>query len=268
MTTFKEFEHHGWQEVASRYHAAFSAVTTQSVEPLLDAVGADRGTRLLDLACGPGYATAGAAARGATVLGIDFSSEMIAEARKRYPGIPFEEGDAEDLSFGDGEFDAVVMNYGMLHLSHPELAVAESHRVLRPGGRFAFTVWDVPEKTRGLGIVLEAIQKHGDLNVPIPAGPPFFRFSDEAESRRLLSEAGFINAFMTRVPQLWQLASADDLFDIFYHGSVRNAALLRAQTASALSAIRSEIRAGVERFRRGNLFELPTPAVLSVAVKP
>ena len=58
--------------------------------------------RVLDVATGPGYVAGAAAASGATVVGLDFSPPMIAEARRRYPDIEFHEGDAEALPFDDG----------------------------------------------------------------------------------------------------------------------------------------------------------------------
>jgi ubiquinone/menaquinone biosynthesis C-methylase UbiE len=260
---FRQFEHQGWQAIASRYHSGFASVTIQSVPALLDAAHVAEHVRVLDVACGPGYVAAAATARGAAATGIDFSSEMVEEARGRYPGIDFREGDAEELSFPDSSFDALVMNFGMLHLGRPERALQEAHRVLRPGGRIAFTVWDKPEESLGFGIVLDAIKKHGELNVPIPPGPPFFRFSDHQESKRVLAAAGFTNVIVTRVPQTWRLPEADALFDVMYHGSVRNAALLRAQKPEVLEAIRSEMRTEVERAR----YELPMPVVLTAAEK-
>ena len=260
---FRQFEHQGWQEIASRYHAGFASVTIQSVPVLLDAAHIAKDVRVLDVACGPGYVAAAATARGAAATGIDFSSEMVEEARGRYPGIDFREGDAEELSFPDSSFDAVVMNFGLLHLGRPERALEEAHRVLRPGGRIAFTVWDKPEKSLGFGIVLGAIQKHGDLNVPIPPGPPFFRFSDHEESKRVLAAAGFTNVRVTRVSQTWRLPSPDALFDVMYHGSVRNAALLRGQKPDVLEPIRIDIRTEVDRARN----ELPMPAVLASGEK-
>lgn len=260
---FRRFEHLGWQEVASRYHSGFAAVTTQSTDALLDAVRAGRGMRLLDVACGPGYITAAAASRGAVATGIDFSSEMIQEASGRYPGLDFREGDAEQLAFGDSEFTAVVSNFGMLHLGRPEVAIQEAFRVLETGGRIAFTVWDNADKAIAFGIVIGAIRKYGDLNVPIPPGPPFFRFSDPEESRRVLSAAGFKNPVVTQVPQIWRLESAEALFDVMYNGSVRNAAVLRAQNPDALEAIRGAIRRGVEEYHG----EIPMPAVLATADK-
>jgi SAM-dependent methyltransferase len=260
---FRHFEHLGWQEVASKYHNGFAAVTTQAAVALLDAARAGSDVRVLDVACGPGYIAAAAASRGAAATGIDFSSEMILEARARYPGLDFREGDAEQLAFRDSEFEAVVSNFGMLHLGRPELAIREAHRVLQPGGRIAFTVWDTADKAIGFGIVIAAIQKYGDLNVPIPPGPPFFRFSDPEESKRFLSTAGFKNPAVIQVPQVWCLESADALFDVMYHGSVRNAALLRAQKPDVLEAIRAEIRAGVKRYDN----TLTMPAVLATAEK-
>jgi SAM-dependent methyltransferase len=257
---FREFEHAGWETLPKRYHEGFASLTVQAIVPLLDAVLAKRGTKLLDVASGPGYVANAAAERGASVVGIDFAAAMIADASRRYPAVEFREGDAEELPFADASFDAVTMNFGLLHLGRPERAIAEAHRVLRTGGRFGFTVWAKPEEARGFGIVLGAIQKHGNMNAPIPAGPPFFRFSDAGECRRVLMEAGFSKPDVRSVPQTWRLDSPDTLFDIMAGSTVRTGALLRAQTPQALAAIRAEVIASSRR-------ELPMPAVLASATK-
>jgi SAM-dependent methyltransferase len=264
---FHEFEHQGWQKAASRYGPGFGVVTMQAIKPLLNAAGARRGIRLLDVACGPGYAAAAAAERGCSVTGVDFSSEMVAIARQENPGIEFLEGDAERLNFPDSSFDAAVMNFGMLHLGNPERAIGESYRVLRRGGRYSFTVWDTPDKAIGFGIVLQAIQTHGDMSVPLPPGPPFFRFSDPSESTRALNAAGFTDVHVTIVPQIWRLDSAEVLLTTFRTAAVRTAALLNMQTAGALQAIRQEIVQRAEEFRKADVIELPMPAVLASGLK-
>jgi len=265
---FRSFEHDGWQSAAHRYHEAFGELTGQSVTALLDAVGAGRGMRLLDVASGPGYVAAAAAERGAEVVGIDFSAAMVAQARQKYPDIEFREGDAEALPFPDRRFEAVVMNYGLLHLGQPEQALAEIHRVLRSSGRVGFTVWSKPEEAIGFEIVLRAIEAHGSLDVALPPAPPFFRFSDPQECYRSLLEAGFVSPHVTRIPQIWRLRSPEALFEIMREATVRTAGLLRAQSKEILDAIRSAVREASLNYLRGDMIELPMPAVLASAVKP
>jgi ubiquinone/menaquinone biosynthesis C-methylase UbiE len=152
--------------------------------------------RVLDVAAGPGYVAAGADARGAHAVGIDFAADMVSEARRRYPNIEFHEGDAENLAFDTSSFDAVVCAFGLLHMADPNKAIAEAYRVLRPDGRFAFTVWSGPDRHDFFAIVLKALQEHGntpsiaaagpaDLPVQRPSGMP--RCADAGWLRRCLS---------------------------------------------------------------------------------
>jgi SAM-dependent methyltransferase len=160
---FHDFEQSGWQRAAGRYGDAFGGLTSQTIARLLNAARVERGTRLLDIASGPGYVAAAAAAQGATACGIDFSSEMVRLAAGRYPGIRFLEGDAEALPFPDASFDAATINFGVLHLARPDAALAEARRVLVAGGRCALTVWAKPDVSVGFGIVLRAIETHGRM---------------------------------------------------------------------------------------------------------
>ena len=125
FSEFHDFEQAGWEKAAASYERGFGDVTIQSVGPILDAVGAGPGVRLLDVACGPGYVAAAAARRKSSVIGIDFSPSMVALASRRNPGLEFIEGDAESLDFQECSFDAVVMNFGMLHLARPAAAISE-----------------------------------------------------------------------------------------------------------------------------------------------
>src|SRR5438552_12843642 len=147
---FRTLEHTGWQGAARYYDEAFGSLTRQAVDPLLDSAQVRSGARTLDVASGPGYAAAAAAGRGARVAALDFSSAMVELARSQNPDMEFREGDAEALPFPEASFDAVVMNFGMLHLAHPERAVAEAFRVLDAGGRHALTGWAKPGEAVGV----------------------------------------------------------------------------------------------------------------------
>lgn len=268
QNSFHDFEQAGWEKVAVDYDRGFGALTSQSIAPLLDAVGAAPQVRILDVASGPGYVASAAVRRGCSVIGVDFSSSMVALAARLNPGLEFQQGDAEALEFPDASFDAVVMNFGMLHLEKPEKAIGEAFRILRPCGRYAFTVWDTPEQTTGFRIVLDALQAHGDMNVPLPPGPPFFRFSDPEEARKTLEAAGFGQVQTRQVPQIWKLDSEAALLKIFREAAVRTAALLNAQTDDALERIQKEIEQKCAPFRQGQNIELSMPSILTCALKP
>jgi ubiquinone/menaquinone biosynthesis C-methylase UbiE len=266
--SFRQFEHSGWQNIPQQYHQAFGDLTAQSIEPLLDAAGVKKGTKILDIATGPGYVAAAAARRGATVIGVDFSAAMIEEAKRQYPNIEFREGDAERLPFGNNLFDAAVMNFGVLHLGRPDEALVEACRVLRADGRFAFTAWAKPEETAGFGIVLRALAKYGDVNVSLPEGPPFFRFSEPDECIRSLLVAGFAAPKVVKVLQFWRLPSLDSLFEFMRNSTVRTAGLLQAQTPEALEKIRDAMREELKPYQKRGRVELPMPAILASGVKP
>jgi ubiquinone/menaquinone biosynthesis C-methylase UbiE len=96
----------------------------------------------LDVGCGTGFLSLELAARGHRVTGIDFAPQMLAEAQRKaatQEGLPvrFEEGDAEALRFSDASFDLVITRHVLWTLPHPEAAIDEWIRVLRPGGRLA-----------------------------------------------------------------------------------------------------------------------------------
>jgi SAM-dependent methyltransferase len=262
---FHDFEQTGWERAAEFYGDAFGALTSQTAGPMLDAVGASTGTRLLDVACGPGFIAGAAADRGAIVTGLDFAAAMLVQARRRLPALTFREGDAEALPFETGSFDAVVMNFGLLHLARPDAALTEALRVLRPGGRYAFTVWS--EQAVAFRLALRAIEEHGNANVPLPEGPAFFRFSDAAETRRSLASIGFTGVDVRELPIVWRLSSADAAFEALSRGGVRTAAVLRGQTPEALSAIRDAVRLGIEKYGHDGGLTVPMPAVLASAMR-
>lgn len=265
---YRDFERATWATLPEHYQEHFGALTAQAADPLLDAVAAGRGTRLLEVACGTGYLAAAAAGRGATAVGLDFVPEMVAEAQRRYPGVDFREGDAEALPFADAKFDAVVCSFGLHHFGRPENALAEAYRVLVPGGRYAFTVWFPPDagKVNLRQIFRLAIREHGDLHGLLPSAPPEFGSLEECE--RALLAVGFADATAVEVPILGRWTRRDQVLETLYKGMGRTKALLEAQRAEARAKIEDAILGRVREFDRGGVIEIPNPAMLAHAVKP
>jgi ubiquinone/menaquinone biosynthesis C-methylase UbiE len=235
---FNRFEAMSWAERADGYHRLAAGLTTRVIEPLLDAADVDLGTYLLDVATGPGYVAGAAAARGADVVGVDVAAEMVSLARRLRPEIEFGQADAEKLPFADGSFDAAVANFLVPHVGRPEEVAAELARVVKPHGKVALSTWDVPERARLLGVLVDAVAEVGvEPTADIPAGPSFFRFSEEAEFVRLLGDAGLSDVAVRTVSFTHRLASADELWEGLMDGTVRMRALVRAQAEDVQARI-------------------------------
>ncbi len=256
---FDAFEAAGWTtKEAAAYDSLAGRVTSRVADPLLDAVRMPAGARLLDVATGPGYVAARAAERGADVVGLDFSDSMLAFARSRAPTVEFVHGDATALPFEDASFDAVTAAFVLLHLGTPERAVAEAARVLRPDGRAAFSVWDVPSRGRWLGLVVEAFTAAGGQLPPdVPPGPNLFRFADEDEFGALLTGTGLGDVVVESVEFGLPLRDGDELWDGLVEGSVRIRPLVVGQPAEFQREIRRRFDELLEAHRTQDGFDVP-----------
>lgn len=270
VQAFKRFEHDGWEQSVAAFDACFGPLTRQLEPPLLARLAPEAGQVALDVATGPGYLALALEQMGCRATGLDISEAMIAKARRDHPEskADFVVGDAEELPFAESAFDLVCMNFGLLHLARPEEAVREAFRVLRPGGRYAFTIWTAPEEAKGFAIALGAITAHGCPSVKLPVGPPFFRFSSKVETFQLLWQAGFTEPDAEVIPLVWQLPNPAALFEAFFEGTARTGGLLRAQPSEHLERIRAEIVAGALPYQTENGVRIPMAAWVYSGVRP
>jgi ubiquinone/menaquinone biosynthesis C-methylase UbiE len=265
--SWKDIERAGWTQNASGYDARAGQMTTVIIDPMLSAVGAVAGARLLDVCCGPGYVAGAAAGRGLAAVGVDITPAMIEEARDRFPDAEFQVGDAENLDFPDASFDAVTCAFGLLHLPDARRAIAEAHRVLVPGGSYAFAVWCLPEKARLLDLALQAITAHADMDVPLPKAPAMFEFSEPAVARAALEQAGFAGVAVQEVPIAFEGSAPEDVFEWFDKSSVRTMALFRLQEPAVQARIRDAILDGARAYAGAGTLRIPCPALLCHARK-
>ena len=134
-----------WDRRASHFdedfgHSIRTPAERAAWDRILDLVLAGKWVlHALDAGCGTGFLALELAARGHQVTGVDFAPAMLAEARRKAAecsvSIRFEQADAEQLPFTSGSFDLAMSRHLLWTLAHPEAAIDEWMRVLRPGGR-------------------------------------------------------------------------------------------------------------------------------------
>ena len=137
-----------FDSLASRYDV-MDALMTGGLDKvwmtaLRKAVAPHPGERILDLAAGTGASSAALAKGGAEVVACDLSEGMIEVGRERHPEIEFVHGNAMDLDFEDGSFDAVTISWGLRNIPDPQLALREMARVVRPRGRLVVLEFSTP----------------------------------------------------------------------------------------------------------------------------
>jgi ubiquinone/menaquinone biosynthesis C-methylase UbiE len=141
----------------------------KSGEEFVERLNLRPGMKVLDVACGTGNLAIPAARKGAVVSGVDIAPNLVDQARARAAeqglSATFEEGDAEQLRWPDGEFDVVMSMFGAMFAPRPEMVAAELTRVCRPGGRVAMANW-TPSGFVGRMFAL------GASYVPPPPGVP------------------------------------------------------------------------------------------------
>ncbi len=145
------------------------------------------GEHVLDVACGTGNLALPAAQAGAIVTGADIATNSLEQARARAAeaelDIQFDEGDAEQLPYADGQFDTVVTMFGAMFAPRAELAAAELLRVCRSGGRIAMANW-TPE-----GFVGDFFRTTAKHVPPAPGMPsPLLWGTEDFVRQRLGSE--------------------------------------------------------------------------------
>lgn len=168
------------------------ALFRQWAMPTLAAAGVSTGDRVLDVACGTGVLARTAhrlVGPNGAVTGLDIGPGMLAVAEQLESGIRWVEGEAGAVPFDDGEFDAVVSQFGLMFFPDRVQAIREMFRCVRQGGGIAVSVWDALDRSEAYPITVELFRNRAGEAAADALRAPFV-LGDTDELRSLFEQAG------------------------------------------------------------------------------
>jgi SAM-dependent methyltransferase len=209
---------------------------------LLDSCGVRAGARLLDVACGSGFAAALSAARGAVVSGIDVTPELLAIARERTPDADFREAGMDALPFADGSFDVVTCVNGFQFALDPAVAIGEAARVVVSGGRVGAATFAEPDRNEGtaLHLAMKAL-----VVEPADDGYTPYSLSSAGGLEAALEDAGLAVVDADEVPVTWAYPDVETAL----RALLASAGGARSVRAVGEARVREALSAAMEQFR-------------------
>jgi ubiquinone/menaquinone biosynthesis C-methylase UbiE len=265
----RRIQRYGWDRAVDHYEASWAEQLKPAQERLLALALLQPGERVLELACGTGLVTfpaAEAVGRGGSVVATDISEKMVqataAEAARRgLTQVRCSRMGAEALEFPDGSFDAVVCALGLMYVPDVAAALAETHRVLVPGGRAVAAVWGARSRC-GWADIFPIVESRVQSDVC----PMFFQLGTGESLADSFTRAGFGNLETDRLMTELVYDSGDGAADAAFAGGPVAMAYARFDEATRASA-RADYMASIAQYREGDGYRIPGEFVLSKASK-
>lgn len=198
----RRVQRYGWDRASASYATFWGEQLRPAHEATIRLSNPQVGEHVVDVACGGGEITFGAADRVGSaghVLGLDISEKMVAAARAQglargSSNTSFRRSDAESLDCEDESFDLALCSLGLMYMPEPSAALAEMRRALRPSGRIAVAVWG-ERRHCGWAELFPIV----DRRVTSDVCPMFFFLGAPGAIEATLENAGFIDVSVTRL---------------------------------------------------------------------
>jgi SAM-dependent methyltransferase len=256
-----------------RRRAEFEEFCAPVRQWMLRELAPGEGDIVLELAAGVGETGFDAAAlvgeRG-RLISTELSPAMLDAARRRgaahgVHNVEYRVVDAERIELDDDSVDGVLCRFGYM-LMDPEAALAETRRVLRPGGRLALAVWGDIERNLWVSIVAFSLVERGHIPPPEPPPAPGpFNLASAERITELLRGAGFAQVRTEEVPLRLAVPDVDQYMALIADIAGPIALALRDLSEADRAEIHAEVEDSLGRFTAGDGYELPGVALCAVA---
>ena len=251
LEAIREQQKASWNRFAAGWKK-WDPVTMEFLQPMKETIinylQPKDGQKILDIAAGTGEPALSIAAsiKNGVVTITDISEEMMEIARekaiaKELTNIETVICDASDLPFENGSFDAVSCRFGFMFFPDIQLAANEIYRVLKPGGRFATTVWNFPEKNFWVTAIMGTIMRLMEIPPPPPEVPGMFRCCKPGRMRDILEKAGFNDIEEREVLSTLKTESVDEYWEMMTEIGASVVAALSQADESMQSKIKEEV---------------------------
>ncbi|AOP36304.1 methyltransferase type 11 [Leptospira tipperaryensis] len=216
---------------------------------------------VLDIAAGTGEPglTIASIVQSGTVMITDLAEDMLEVARENakrrgISNIKTQACDVSELPFSDNTFDAISCRFGFMFFPDMKLAVSEMVRVLKPGGKIATTVWNVPEKNFWITAIMGAIQRNMNLPAPIPGAPGMFRCAEQNLISHLFREAGLKSVFSKEVSGKLKCQTAETYWNVMTEVAAPIVSALSKAEESVREKIKEEVYQTIrQKYENGNV---------------
>jgi len=268
-----------WGAVAPGWYAQREELweTTRPVsEWMIRKLDPQLGDTVLELAAGlgdTGFMAARLVGERGRVIITDFAPEMVAAARQRAEEMGVENAefrvlDAETMDLGTGSVDGVLCRLGYMLMVDPARACAETRRVLRPGGRLAFSVWAARERNPAIFLAGRVLVQLGHYPPPDPEEPGAFVLADPERIRQLVMGAGFAEPEIEEVPFRWRFANQDAYWRFLTEVAGSFSPVLRALSPEAQDTIWERVHEAARPFYSGEGYDFPAMCLNAVTHRP
>ena len=265
-----------WQTMASgweRRRADIERIMRPVGEWMVQALDPQPGDTVLELAAGPGdtgFLAAALLGEDGRLISSDFSSEMVEVARRRAAELGLRNVehrvlDAEEIALEDDSVDGVLCRFGLMLMPDPAAAVAETRRVLRPGGRVVLAVWSTAERNPWVAVAGRVFAGLGLAPPPEPGEPGMFVFAEHERLRGLVEGAGFTAERIEEVPVLMTYDDVDAYIVAARDTGGMFARIWRDVSDEERAMIEARLAEAFEQFAVDGGYALPGVAVVASA---